>query len=455
MRKITDRKKLLLYGCSGLGVNLLGMIMGSYLCSALVASGFESNRALWTFLDKDIVVVLLWGVLNTIVKIFDGVIDIPFAAFFDNLKTRWGRRRPSILLGLVCTVLSYVLFACVTPVDAENSLLNTVWYAVILMFFYASYTLTMLAYYATFSEIVDNDKDRAFLSNTKSVCDVIYFSLSFALVPVFVNVFGMNIRPVALIFLPFSLTMLIPLFLIKEPSTKDGVSSDGNKEEHVSLGKSFAYSIKDKNYIFWLCILSVMNFGLQLFLSGINEFFSTSGVDMTFVMASTFAPVPFTLIIYNKLMKKRGLKFAYQYALLMFSIGMTLMVCSRWLPDAWLTPFAIFCGVITSFGIGAFFSVVYMIPAQLAAEAVERNGERGASSMYFAVQGLFEAISAGLATGIVLNALKLYGGIPILTVFVAVFCMLAFVLAFFMPKSIARLGREETAKQVKNGKPRK
>ncbi|MBO5270707.1 MAG: MFS transporter [Clostridia bacterium] len=441
MKKITNRKLLLLYGCSGIGVNLLGMIMGSYLCSALVASGFESRSELWTFLDKDIVVVLLWGVLNTIVKIFDGVIDIPFAAFFDNLKTRFGRRRPSIVIGLVFTLASYVLFALVTPQNAENSLLNTVWYAFILMVFYASYTLTMLAYYATFSEIVENDKDRAFLSNTKSVCDVVYFSLSFALVPVFVNVVGMNIRYVALLFLPCAATMLIPLFLIKEPSTKDG-AVDAVKEERVSLLHSLAYSFKDRNYIFWLCILSVMNFGLQLFLSGINEFFSTTDVDMTFVMASAFAPVPFTLMIYNRLMKKRGLKFAYQYALLMFSIGMSMMFFSRFIPSAFLTPFAVLCGIITSFGIGAFFSVTYMIPSQLASEAVTRDGERGASSMYFAVQGLFEAISAGLATGIVLNSLKLYGGVPILTFVVAAFCMVAFLLAFLMPKSIARLGKQ-------------
>lgn len=450
MKIIKNKALLVLYGCSGIGVNLLGMIMGSYLCSALVASGFGSNSELWTFLDKDIVAVLLWGVLNTIVKIFDGVIDIPFATIFDNLKTRWGRRRPSILIGLIATVASYVLFTLVTPENAEGSLLNTIWYAVILMVFYSAYTLTMLAYYATFSEIVDNDRDRAFLSTTKSICDVVYFSISFALVPVFINVVGLNIRPTAMIFLPCALTMLIPLFMIKEPSTKEGVSEDAPRAEKVSLMKSLSYSLRDKNYLYWLLILMVMNFGLQLFLSGINEFFSHTAANMTFVMASAFAPVPFTLQIYNKLMKKKGLKFAYQYALLMFSLGMSLMLFSLWIPEAYINYFAILCGVVTSFGIGAFFSVTYMIPAQLAAEAIERDGERGASSMYFAVQGLFEAIAAGLATGIVLNSLKLYGGIPVLTVVVAFFCMAAFVMAFFMPKSIARLGKAKPKNDSEN-----
>ena len=44
MEKITSRKKLLLYGCSGLGVNMLNIIVGSYLCSALMTGGYLTTR---------------------------------------------------------------------------------------------------------------------------------------------------------------------------------------------------------------------------------------------------------------------------------------------------------------------------------------------------------------------------------------------------------------------------
>ena len=87
--------------------------------------------------------------------------------------------------------------------------------ALLLCIFYGMYTLTMITYYATFSEIAKNEQEISLLSNAKSVCDVVYFSLGFALVPAFVSM-GMNIRIVAILFLPLALTMLIPLFLIKE-----------------------------------------------------------------------------------------------------------------------------------------------------------------------------------------------------------------------------------------------
>lgn len=438
--KLTKKWQLVLYGCAGLGVNMMGMIVGTYLCSALLVGGFEDNVENWTYFNRDLVVAGLWATLILVSKIVDGVIDIPFASWLDNLRTGWGRRRPAIVGGLILTVIAYCLF--LIPIHKGATVLNTIWFALVLMIFYSAYTLTMLCYYATFSEIVDNDRDRAFLSNTKSICDVIYFSMSFALVPVFVGM-GVNIRGVALIFLPLCLFMLIPVFMIKEKSTKDGVLV-GERREKISLFKSLAFSFKNKKYIFWLCILCVMNFGLQLFLSGINEFFSTTGINMTFVMASAFAPVPLTLMLYNKIVKKWGLRVGYQYALGMFALGMGLMFFCQIIAKDYLLPFAIVCSLLNSFGIGTFFAVTYMIPSQLAEEA-NAKGDVGAGTMYFAVQGLFEGVSAGLASGVVLVYLKQSGKINILTLIVSLSCIAALLLAFLMPKSLARLGKVEKA----------
>jgi hypothetical protein len=307
----------------------------------------------------------------------------------------------------------------------------------------------MVTYYATYAEALKDEQDRVFVSNVKSICDVVYFSLSFALVPVFVGM-GVNIRYVALIFMPLAATMMIPLFLLKENSTKEGAVEIyppvQKNQVRVSFVTSMLYAGKNKKFLFWLLIVSVMNIGLQLFLGGINEFFSSTGLNMTVVMASSFAPVPITLSVYNRLVKKRGLKFAFQFILAVFSLGMALMFVCRMLPLTVMTPVAMGCGIIVSFAIGAFFSVTYTVPAHLAAE-VNQSGNLCVSSMYFAVQGLFEGIAAGFATGILLVFLKQKGLISIMTILVAAFCMAAFALAFFLPKSIAKLGMEGGARK--------
>jgi len=437
MKKITDRKKLVLYGCSGMGVNMLTLMVGSYLCSALLVGGFEEHIESWTYLNKDLVVAGLWAVLVFLAKALDGIIDLPLASFADRLNSKLGRRKAAILLGYIPMIISYLLF--LVPLNTEATYLNTIWFGVLLCIFYSCYTLTMLTYYATFSEVCENEQDTVFLSNIKSICDVVYFILGFALIPVFIGM-GVNIRIVALIFLPLCLTMLIPMFLLKE-------SDDSDKTvRSLTLGQAMATSLRNKPFIYWMFTASMMTVGLQLFLGGINELFSSTGLNMTFVMASSFVPVPFTLILYNFIVRKKGLGFAYRYVLAVYSIGMMIMylcnINSHNMSELQLTLVAILGGIFVSFAIGSFFSVTYTVPTHLAQQEYGSTGKKVAT-MLFAVQGVFEGIASGIATGLILVALKNFDVISLLPIIVAACCMTAFFMSFGFPRVIADLGKDK------------
>ena len=443
MNKLKGKGKLILYACSGLGVNMLNMIVGSYLCSALIVgvdTWAPEDIGLWTYSHKDLVIPALWMVLAAIAKVIDGLIDLPFSHFTDNLRTRFGRRKPALLIGFIPMVIAYLLF--LVPLDGSATVLNTVWFALLLGVFYGTYTLTMLTYYATFAEVAQNEQDLVLLSNTKSICDVVYMSMSFALVPVFVNI-GMSIRVVALMFLPLALTMVIPFFMLKEKKyTKEEIIQAKrieNKAERPTVIKSIGFTFRDKPYILWLCVLAVTNIGLQLFLTGINEYFSNTGLNMTLVMAPSFAPVPLTIMLYNRVMKKKGLGTAYRMILLIFALGMGLMGFVYSIPESMLTLYAIGCSVIVSFSIGAFFSVTYLIPSTRAALRAGEN--ESASSMYYAIQGLFEAAAAAIAGSVILTLLKTNGLVNLTTIIVAVVCVAAFALSFVLPKSITDIGK--------------
>lgn len=442
MEKITDRKKLILYACSGLGVNMLTFIVGSYLCSALLVGGFEEHVESWTYLNKDLVVAGVWSIMIFFAKALDGIIDLPLASFADKLNTKLGRRKTALLLGFIPMIISYVLFHF--PLTPNESIANTVWFGILLCAFYTFYTLTMLTYYATFPEICDNERDTVFLSNTKSICDVVYMSLCIALIPVFIGL-DINIRVVSLAFLPLSLTMMIPFFLLKENKNEEEKSI-----RSLTLGTALKTSVKNKPYMFWLFTASIMTIGLQLFLGGINELFSTTGLNMTVVMASSFAPVPLTIMVYNHLVKKKGLGFGYKFVLIVYSIGMTVMYFCNFFSDTLsevhLTLIALFGGIFISFAIGAFFSITYIVPTHLAKKEFERTGNN-VSSMFFAVQGLFEGVAAGIATGPILVTLKDYEVISLLPIIVVICCMTAFVLSFFFSKDITLMGKIEAEKK--------
>ena len=63
--------------------------------------------------------------------------------------------------------------------------------------------------------------------------------------------------------------------------------------------------------------------------------------------------------------------------------------------------------------------------------------------MFFAVQGLFEGIAAGIATGIILVALKHYNVISLLPIIVSICCLVAFLMSFKFDKNIAYMGKKE------------
>ena len=446
MRKITGKKNLILYGCSGLGVNLLNIIVGSYLCSALLVGGFEEHIESWTYLNKDLVVAGLWAIFVFVAKALDGIIDLPFATLADKIRNKMGRRKTAILIGFAPMIVSFLMF--LIPITNGESVWNTVWFGFWLCNFYTFYTLTMLTYYATFAEVCKDERDTVFLSNTKSVFDVVYYSLGFALIPLFVSL-GINIRIVGLIFLPLSLTMMIPMFMLKENEMAEG---EVLEVRTLTLGAALKTSFKDKPYIYWLFTASVLTIGLQLFLGGINELFSTTGLNMTFVMASAFAPVPLTLLLYNKVVKKFGLATGLRYSLIIFSLGMLIMfICCMThqnLTELQLTLIAIFGGILVSFAIGAFFSITYTVPTHLAQKEFERTGN-GVSGMYFAVQGLFEGVAAGIATGLILVTLKDHNVIELLPLIVIGACAICFGMSFGLPKIVSKMGKENKVATIK------
>ena len=437
MRKLKSKRQMLLYAISGMGVNMLNLMMGSYLCSALIASGFgEEAIAHQTFAQKDLVIAAVWAVFGLAAKIIDGIIDVPMASLTDNLRSRWGRRRPALMLGFVPMVAAYLLFLIV-PNDGAT-LWNTIYYGVVLCVFYSFYTLTMVTYYATFTEIVETERERSFISNVKSVCDIVYFILGYVGVRAMLN--GMNIRTAALIVLPLSLTMMIPMFMIHEPSTLSGA---GEKTETVGIFKSLRCTCRNKTFILWMIVYAFMTFGVQLFLSGINEYFSKAGMSMIFVMIAAFLPVPLTLMLFNKIQRRWGFGVAFVYALVTFSVGMLAMFGVSFLPAGTAkTVISILCGLICSLAVGALFAVAYSIPSELAAQEEKKTGVAN-SAMYFAVQGLFSGVATGIGASVVLTALKDTDTVIYLTAVSALGTLAAAVLMPKLPKSLKLLGKEK------------
>jgi Na+/melibiose symporter-like transporter len=417
-----NKRKLFGFGVSAIGINMLNLIVGTYLCDALLTAGFDKNIENWTLLNRDLVVAGVWAVIITVSKVIDGIADVPLANFLDRLRSKIGRRKAGILIGLVPMMAAFIMFLC--PVFPDNAALGTVWFGFALILFYISYTCTMLTYYAAFADIAKSDQERQFLSNVKSVTDVIYFILGFALLPILVGM--MNIRWVAMLFMPMVAMIIIAFYALK------GESREPVSEQQPGILKSLAATCSDKQYLGWLIVITVMTFGIQMFLTGQNVYLSSMGYgagEISLLNACAFAPVPVTIMLYNLVVKKHGLRVGYNYAMAVFIVGLGIIMVPGMV-------FAAIGSVVCSFGIGTFFSVTYMATSHAGAGTAQ-------PSMYFAVEGLFAAVATGISTGLIWVNMKTAGFTTFMPAMVAIFLAISCVATLFINKDAATIGKLE------------
>ena len=459
MKKLT-RWQIPLFAFASFGPCMLSTIISVYLVDALQTAGFGADVEQWTFANKTIIAVGLFSILKAISSLMDGLTEVPCATIVQNLKTPWGKRRPAILVGTVMLTLAYVLF-CFPLSTEENSVANSIWFGVLLTVFVSFFTLAINALFGTYAEITANDDDRLFLTNVKAAFDTIQYSIAYALIPVFIG-FGINIRQIGLYFAPLSLTMLIAIFLIKENSSMPGAvakygenAGETLNEKPIGMVEGLKMTLGNKAFQAWLLVHGIFNLGLQMFLSGQNVLISgpmgLSGFQIAIINTTAFAPVPLMLIFNRKVMYKKGFRFGFQTALASIALGMLCMCLAyvRWFPSTTVRMIlGATGGVISSYGIGAFFSAPTAMPTQIAADEKKRTG-RSHPSMYFAVQGIVNSLVGAIGPGLIwvnlrnvsLNGNDLFGT-HAMTYIVIIFCVLAILAANLLPKEYDRLGRK-------------
>jgi len=368
-----------------------------------------------------------------VARVLDGVVDIPIAGWTDNMKNRWGRRRPMMLLGIIPAIICFVLlwFPPFTGVNLgpDGHWGNAVYMAVISSLYFFFHTFIIVPYLAALSEIVPDEQSRMRVASWQTVFNTGSYVLVFVVAPILFDRFG--VRGAALMLLPSFITFIGPLLVIKEGPTNTAAAKAASRD--VPLWESIRMTLTNKTFLIYMSAVATFFFGLQFFLGGIAfmaaDMMGISDAQLGLMNAAAFAPVPIMLIIFNLISRKKGVKFAFRAALLVFAVAMLLF------PLGWtrlgipIPPLVIgiIAGAIGSFSIGAFFTIPYAFPAQIAAVEAEQT-HKDRAGMYFAVQGLINQFVGSLAGSILALLLTWQYGVIAIGPVVAVTMVLAFFL---------------------------
>lgn len=476
VRSLDKKWKEFLFAFSGFGPNLLMVLMGAYFSDAINPAALPSGSYQAIMGGVCFILPALFPILYAIAKVFDGIIDIPLAHLTDSLSTKWGKRRPAILVCSIPMILSYAM--CWLPIfGSEAQLLNTIWIIFWAFVFFATYTMCLIAFYGSLSNVCENEPQRLRVSSYKSFFDTISYCLVYALVPVILDGARLHVDKFVFLCLPLMLTIVIPLFMIKEGEKYGYPEKQGMQEEKVSLKESMRLTFKNKLFLRWLLVNSCTFIGLQMFLVAMNAMIiggmGMNGLEMAILNTCAFAPVPVMLYLFNKLKTKKGIRFTYQTCLISFAVSiMSFFIGSKFIiPDNKALQMLIGCigGVIGSWSIGAFFMMPYHVTAQVSS-VEEKLTKKNHSAMYFAANAVVTSIVGAISGSLIYELIKMlfinkktglivwaenfdaaasaFGadvsqvfnfGTLLVPIIVAIFCLLGTFLARKMPKDYTPL----------------
>ena len=421
--KILDKTwKEILFSASGLGPNLLMVLMGAYFTDALNPAALDlsthTDKIVQTISGTCLIAPALFPILWFLAKAFDGIIDVPFAALTDNLKCRWGKRRTPIAICFIPMVLSFAM--CWLPISQTDTLANTIWIFVWSLIFFSTYTMSLIAFYGSLSQVCYDEKQQERVASLKSFFDTISYVIVYALVPLILSVSQLHIDKLVFILLPTMLTMLIPLFMIKEGRKwEEKLKEKGyeiieeSKKEHVSMLESIKLTFTNKPFLKWCLVNCCAFFSLQMFLVSMNALIlggmGLGSLEMSILNTCAFAPVPIMLYLFRKLSEKKGLRFAFQTCLLAFAVAISSFIIGNSYISGDNYTLKMVVGIvgsiIGSWSIGSFFMMPYLIPVKISA-AEEKLGIKNHSAMFFAAQALTTSIVGAVASSLVYENIK-------------------------------------------------
>lgn len=149
----------LLYSCASTGINIMSITVATWLLY-FYAPPPDSGRTQYLS-------VTLAGVLLTIGRLWDALIDPLIGYWSDVNRSRWGRRRPFLMFATPVTAIALLLLW--TPPATSFGLLNALYFFLVTIAFYTSLSLVSIPYDGSLPEMAAMPRDYITLSMWKNI----------------------------------------------------------------------------------------------------------------------------------------------------------------------------------------------------------------------------------------------------------------------------------------------
>ena len=345
----------------------------------------------FTVVGLDVRWYMLAAVLWTIWNAFN---DPLIGYLSDRANTRWGRRKPFIMLGTIPIIVIYIII-WLPPLPAGGNEVFTFLYLLLMLILYDTfYTMVSLPFDSLFPELYTSVKERSQVNTIRQILAVVGL-LAAALVPGFVvagesapldeqmNSYLLNGFITAAI---IGISLLISL----KWGVKERKEFKLDYQKQPKFFESLKYALKNKGFVLYTIMFFLYEYVLLLLATIVQifgrEILGASPFETSIIMGVMYVVGLASVALWRWLDVKIGSKKGYAIAIVAyFFASLPLMFISVYL-------IAVLTAVLMGIGFGGMLYFIYLIIADVIDEDELKTGIRREGA-FFGITNFFMRLS--------------------------------------------------------------
>ena len=345
----------------------------------------------FTVIGLDVRWYMLAAVLWTIWNAFND----PLIGFLsDRTNTKYGRRKPFIMLGSIPIIILYIII-WLPPLPAGGNEIFTFLYLLLMLILYDTfYTMVALPYDSLFPELYTSVKERSQVNTIRQILAVVGL-LAAALVPGIVV--ASETAPLSEQMFSYFLNGVITAIIIGVSllvSLKWGVKERKefklDYQQQPKFIQSFKYAMKNKGFVLYTIMFFLYEYILLLLATLIQifgrEILDASPFETSILMGIMYIVGLVSVALWKWLDVKIGSKKGYAIAMVAyFFASLPLMFVDIYL-------FAVIIAVFMGIGFGGMLYFIYLIIADVIDEDELKTGIRREGA-FFGITNFFMRLS--------------------------------------------------------------
>lgn len=366
------------------GIGMFGTSLPINMFRAFAAAFYVIERNL--SMEKLSLIIFIYTFLDAIDNPVYGLLS-------DNTRSRFGRRKPWLIISTPLFVIFFILFYS-PPMLGETGIF--VW---ALVFYSITGTLDSMInanYGALFPELFPEDKLRAKTNAIRQIFQLVAMVIGIALTPMITAKIGYTYT--AIIYGVLALAVVLFMALgIREPKAIERKEKVDIKAALISMAKSRNFWIVGVSNAFYSAAMALVLAGVPFF---ITYALNLSGDKGTYVLGTVILVAIFGVIFWSALVKKFGTMPVWRTTFIVLALAFVPLYFASSLTTA------IICSVLVGIGFSGVISTMDIVGAKVLDEDYNKYGIRRegiySSAMGFMnrLSGLFVSLGTYLASRI-------------------------------------------------------